>query len=219
VHIPEQYLAGVIGGNSTYLLYDIYQNYSLNIPAQRLPYPVNFSCTIYITSTSIQILSTFPGARLIQVFNPASESIKVPWGDGYYYIILSYVQYPGGGIIKVSNGSYSVAFNTNGELRVVEAEMKILVHGEIVLSHVDNLPIYIVGMEAIPTQLLSSGIHLDPKNVTVVYYPVTGNVIPSVNYNIVIGKVETPANPNLLPFILVNLAVFITVLFEYFKRD
>ena len=219
VHIPEQYLAGVIGGNSTYLLYDIYQNYSLNIPAQRLPYPVNFSCTIYITLTSIQIPSTFPGARLIQVFNPVSESIKVPWGDGYYYIILSYVQYPGGGIIKVSNGSYSVEFNTNGELRVVEADMRILVHGEIVLSHVDNSPIYIIGMEAIPTQLLSSGIHLDPKNVTVVYYPVTGNVIPSVNYNIVIGEVETPANPNLLPFILVNLAVFITVLFEYFKRD
>ena len=112
-----------------------------------------------------------------------------------------------------------MAFNTSGELRVVEADMKILVHGKIVLSHVGNSPIYIIGMEAIPTQLLSSGIHLDPKNVTVVYYPVTGNVIPSVNYNIVIGKVETPANPNLLPFILVNLAVFISVLFEYFKRD
>ena len=110
-------------------------------------------------------------------------------------------------------------FNTNGELRIVEAGMKMLVHGEIILSHVDNLPVYIVGMEAIPTQLLSSSIHLDPKNVTVVYYPVTGNVIPSVNYNIVIGEVKTPANPNLLPFILVNLAFFITVLFEYFKRD
>ncbi|QGR19062.1 hypothetical protein [Stygiolobus azoricus] len=219
VHVPEQYLAGVIGGNSTYLLYDIYQNYSLSIPAQRLPYPTNFSCTIIPTSTANQILSTFPGAPLIQVFNPASESVKVPWGEGYYYIILSYVQHPGGGIIKVSNGSYSVAFNTNGELRIVEVGMKMFVHEEIILSHVDDLPVYIVGMEAIPMQLLSSDIHLDPKNVTVVYYPVTGNVIPSVNYNIVIGEVETPTNPNLLPFILVNLAVFITVLFEYFKRD
>ncbi|BCU70836.1 hypothetical protein [Stygiolobus caldivivus] len=217
VHVPPKFLAGVINGGKQYLLWDIYNNYSVEVPVQRLG---GFSCTITITPYSQSIVNTFPGAPLIQVSPPASETVEVPWGKGYYCVILSYVQYPQGGVISVSNGTYTKAFSTVGPLRVVDLGVKVYLNGKLTVSSSGSGDDYLLGIEAIPYELAQQDIHLSPPHdVEAVYFPVANVTVPSISYNIVAGKVVKPKNPDLLPLILLNFAVFLTVLFEYFKRE
>ncbi|BFI75595.1 hypothetical protein [Sulfurisphaera ohwakuensis] len=214
-YIPPEYLAGIIGGNEIYIKADVFHNYSVRIPAQRLPYPTNFSCTIYVNAHTLQIISSFPGISLIQVGNPASENVSVP--PGRYAVLLTYVSYPEGGIIEISNGSVSLKVNTaNNTLSVVSSYLGVISTGEgkIELIHPDNKITYIANLELIPYSLWNDTIiTLHPKNVTVVSYPVVGDAISSVGYNIILSKAEKPPGYHLIPIIILNVIFYALILF------
>ena len=217
VYVPPKYLAGVINGSDVYVKADLFYNYSLKIPAQREPFSQNFSCTIVTTSHAQQILNTFPGIHLIQSRAPAKEYVNV--GYGYFAIILTYVQYPEGGIIGVSNGTKTLQVATAGPLMVVSKFLGYFkLEGKLELIHPDYDTIYIVNLEAIPANLYNDSVNLSPENVNVTIYPVIGEVIPSIGYNIVIGKVEPPKQIDLTPALVLNLTFFITVLTIYFIK-
>ncbi|QIW22983.1 hypothetical protein EWF20_01610 [Sulfolobus sp. S-194] len=219
LYVPPEYLAGIIGGSEIYIKADVFRNYSVKIPAQRLPYPTNFSCTIYVNAHTLQILSAFPGISLIQVGNPASENIFV--SPGKYAVVLTYISYSEGGVIEICNGSVSLSVDTaNTTLSVVSSYLGIISsNGEIEIIHPDNKITYIVNLELIPYSLwVNDTINLHPKNVTVVTYPVVGDVISSVGYNIILGKAEKPPGYHLVPVIILNVLFYALILFLLVRR-
>ncbi|BFH73162.1 hypothetical protein SJAV_11060 [Sulfurisphaera javensis] len=215
IYVPPQYLAGVICGGEIYLKADVFHNYSVKIPAQRLPYPTNFSCTIYVNSGAQAILSSFPGISLIQVGSPASEYIST--SPGCYAVVLTYVAYPKGGVIEISNGTASLTVNTqNVSMEVITTYLgKIYTTGKLKLIHPDSRITYLVSLELIPYSLFIKNVILHPKNVTVTVYPVEGDVIPSIGYNIIIGKVYPPPNYDLTPVLIINVIAVVLLLLEY----
>jgi hypothetical protein len=112
--VPPQYIGGYVG-NVTYaelLALSAYKQgvKPVKLSVKHLPYPTNFTDTIYVNVYDEEILAKFPDIAFISV--SISSSLNINVSRGIYKVIIVYVSVPGGGVFGVTNGSTSLSVFT-----------------------------------------------------------------------------------------------------------
>lgn len=199
------YVAGVIGGGRADLYAVLFRNFSVNLHVQRLPSPTNFTDTFYPTVPLYYAVSQFPGVSFYQVIN--SSSLYIHTAPGKYYVIMTYLSFPGSGWLGVASSNQTYEVDTAGNVSVRSVVLGPMQTGErLELFHNGSQNTFLVNIEVVPMGRFNTTWR--PSNVTVFQYtyPVEGAQYSSPGYVLSIGH---PAReiPDLVPILTpLNLA-------------
>ncbi|WP_156303731.1 hypothetical protein [Sulfuracidifex tepidarius] len=175
--ISPKYLGGILGGNQAeriaFLYYKEYGIKPVSLEVKHLPYPTNFTDSIYTTYEILDVENAYPYLFFYEVGNNSFLNLNV--SQGVYRVIFEYVSLPGGGVFSVFNGTTSVSVNTNSSMNLnFYCAGEIRDSGELQLRFTGDSISLLAGVILIPVNLKLNG---TMNAVPITSYPNSGSLL------------------------------------------
>ncbi len=168
--VNGSYVGGYIGNTTAdkLVFYAIKNNITpLQFHFKHLEFPSNFTDTINLNVYDASIINTYVNAPIISVSSPSVLHKEVK--EGYYYVVISFISYPGSGYFVVGNGTYNLSISASGKVSLNFTYLgKMYFSKSLYLYYVGHNMAYFLNIWLIPTTIKGNYV---VKNITTIPYP------------------------------------------------